>query len=123
MDDLQHFPFWTCYIVKVGLHLLTAASEGGSNVFEVTYFKRSAYLAQSPQLYKQMAICADFEKVFTVGAGIQSTQSHIVRTHILEFQLCTFWMLSSLILFQFIFFFKSVIDNNVYFYYQYFWFL
>jgi len=39
-------------------------------VFEVTYFKRSAYLAQSPQLYKQMAICADFEKVFTVGAGI-----------------------------------------------------
>ena len=47
----------------------TAASEGGANVFEVTYFKRSAYLAQSPQLYKQMAICADFEKVFTVGAG------------------------------------------------------
>ena len=38
-------------------------------MFEVTYFKRSAYLAQSPQLYKQMAICADFEKVFTVGAG------------------------------------------------------
>jgi len=49
--------------------VLTAASEGGANVFEVTYFKRSAYLAQSPQLYKQMAICADFEKVFTVGAG------------------------------------------------------
>jgi len=48
---------------------MTAASEGGANVFEVTYFKRSAYLAQSPQLYKQMAICADFEKVFTVGAG------------------------------------------------------
>lgn len=49
--------------------VLTAASEGGANVFEVTYFKRSAYLAQSPQLYKQMAICADFEKVYTVGAG------------------------------------------------------
>lgn len=29
----------------------------------------SAYLAQSPQLYKQMALAADFEKVFTVGAG------------------------------------------------------
>ena len=52
--------------------LSTAASEGGANVFEVTYFKRSAYLAQSPQLYKQMAICADFEKVFTVGAGTKS---------------------------------------------------
>lgn len=46
-----------------------AASEGGANVFEVTYFKRSAYLAQSPQLYKQMAVCGDFDKVFTVGAG------------------------------------------------------
>jgi len=60
-------------IENIDLHdgcvVLTAASEGGSNVFEVTYFKRSAYLAQSPQLYKQMAICADFEKVFTVGAG------------------------------------------------------
>ena len=49
--------------------LLTAASEGGANFFEVSYFKRSAYLAQSPQLYKQMAIAADFDKVFTVGAG------------------------------------------------------
>ena len=36
---------------------------GGANVFEVTYFKRKAYLAQSPQLYKQMAIAGDFEKV------------------------------------------------------------
>ena len=47
----------------------TAASEGGANVFVVTYFKRTAYLAQSPQLYKQMAICGDFDRVFTVGAG------------------------------------------------------
>ena len=33
----------------------------------------NAYLAQSPQLYKQMAIAADFERVFTVGAGIGQT--------------------------------------------------
>jgi len=57
--------------------MLTAASEGGANVFEVTYFKRSAYLAQSPQLYKQMAICADFEKVFTVGAGLLPRVHHL----------------------------------------------
>ena len=37
--------------------------------FQVSYFKRNAYLAQSPQLYKQMAIAADFGKVFTVGGG------------------------------------------------------
>jgi len=35
----------------------------------VTYFKSNAYLAQSPQFYKQMAIAADFEKVYTIGAG------------------------------------------------------
>lgn len=35
----------------------------------MSYFKGNAYLAQSPQLYKQMAIAADFDKVFTVGAG------------------------------------------------------
>lgn len=49
--------------------IISAASEGGANVFTVSYFKGSAYLAQSPQLYKQMAIAADFDKVFTVGAG------------------------------------------------------
>lgn len=49
--------------------MISAASEGGANVFTVSYFKGNAYLAQSPQLYKQMAIAADFEKVFTVGAG------------------------------------------------------
>lgn len=49
--------------------IIPAASEGGANVFTVSYFKGSAYLAQSPQLYKQMAIAADFDKVFTIGAG------------------------------------------------------
>merc|ERR1712012_1413595 len=40
--------------------IISAASEGGANVFKVSYFKRKAYLAQSPQLYKQMALCSDF---------------------------------------------------------------
>ncbi|ORZ30679.1 hypothetical protein BCR44DRAFT_1444149 [Catenaria anguillulae PL171] len=47
--------------------LLGAASEGGASVFEVNYFKGRAYLAQSPQFYKQMMICADFDKVFEIG--------------------------------------------------------
>ena len=57
------------HMVMSNVIFIAAASEGGANVFEVSYFKRHAYLAQSPQLYKQMALCADFERVFTVGAG------------------------------------------------------
>jgi aspartyl-tRNA synthetase len=44
--------------------LLGAPSEGGANVFEVGYFDKKAYLAQSPQLYKQMLIAADYKRVF-----------------------------------------------------------
>jgi hypothetical protein len=40
----------------------------------VTYFKSNAYLAQSPQFYKQMAIAADFGKVYTIGAGRDNVQ-------------------------------------------------
>ncbi|CAG2062396.1 unnamed protein product, partial [Timema podura] len=64
--------------------IIPAASEGGSNVFTVSYFKGSAYLAQSPQLYKQMAIAADFDKVFTVGAVFRAEDSNTHR-HLTEF--------------------------------------
>ena len=43
--------------------IISAASESGSDVFEVKYFDKKAYLAQSPQFYKQMAMCSGFERV------------------------------------------------------------
>ncbi|CAJ0566737.1 unnamed protein product, partial [Mesorhabditis spiculigera] len=49
-----------------------------------SYFKGQAYLAQSPQLYKQMAIAGDFEKVFTVGAVFRAEDSNTHR-HMTEF--------------------------------------
>jgi len=64
--------------------IISAASEGGANVFEVSYFKGHAYLAQSPQLYKQMAIAADFDRVFTVGAVFRAEDSNTHR-HLTEF--------------------------------------
>lgn len=64
--------------------IIPAASEGGANVFTVSYFKGSAYLAQSPQLYKQMAIAADFDKVFTIGAVFRAEDSNTHR-HLTEF--------------------------------------
>jgi aspartyl-tRNA synthetase len=44
--------------------LVGAATEGGADVFEVQYFENKAFLAQSPQLYKQMAVIGGLEKVF-----------------------------------------------------------
>ncbi|XP_050387947.1 uncharacterized protein LOC126804755 [Argentina anserina] len=64
--------------------IINAASEGGANVFEVSYFKTKAYLAQSPQFYKQMAIAADFDRVYTVGAVFRAEDSNTHR-HLTEF--------------------------------------
>lgn len=64
--------------------IISAASEGGANVFKLSYFKKNAYLAQSPQLYKQMAIAADFGKVFTTGPVFRAEDSNTHR-HLTEF--------------------------------------
>jgi aspartyl-tRNA synthetase len=64
--------------------LIGAISEGGANVFKVTYFKENAYLAQSPQLYKQMMICADFDKVYEIGPVFRAENSFTHR-HMTEF--------------------------------------
>ena len=47
--------------------LIGGESESGSGVFKTDYFGQEACLAQSPQLYKQMAIASDFDRVFEVG--------------------------------------------------------
>jgi len=53
-------------------------------VFEVTYFQRKAYLAQSPQLHKQMCIAADFERVFEIAPVFRAEDSNTAR-HMTEF--------------------------------------
>ena len=47
--------------------LIAAASEGGANVFQLPYFEKSAFLAQSPQFYKQIEIAGGRKRVFSVG--------------------------------------------------------
>ena len=64
--------------------LIGAASESGSDVFEVDYFDTKAYLAQSPQFYKQMAIAAGYEKVFEVAPAFRAENSNTNR-HTTEF--------------------------------------
>ncbi|KAG0324988.1 aspartate--tRNA ligase dps1 [Podila horticola] len=64
--------------------LVGTASEGGANVFKVKYFDTDAFLAQSPQFYKQMVVCGDFERVFEIGSVFRAENSFTHR-HMTEF--------------------------------------
>ena len=64
--------------------LLGGSSEGGSEIFKVDYFGKEACLAQSPQLYKQMMVMADFERVFEIGPVFRAENSNTHR-HLCEF--------------------------------------
>ncbi len=78
------------YLIKnnfIEIHtpkLIGAASESGADVFEVKYFDRNAYLAQSPQFYKQMAMAAGFERIFEVGPVFRAEKSFTSK-HTTEF--------------------------------------
>ncbi|KIW65714.1 aspartate-tRNA(Asn) ligase [Phialophora macrospora] len=61
-----------------------AATESGASVFKVNYFGRRAFLAQSPQLAKQMAIASDFERVYEIGAVFRAENSNTHR-HLTEY--------------------------------------
>ncbi|KAF2132729.1 aspartyl-tRNA synthetase-like protein [Dothidotthia symphoricarpi CBS 119687] len=60
------------------------ATESGASVFKIDYFGRGAFLAQSPQLAKQMAISADFGKVYEIGAVFRAENSNTYR-HLTEY--------------------------------------
>ncbi|RGD60680.1 aspartate--tRNA(Asn) ligase [Kitasatospora xanthocidica] len=64
--------------------LMGTASESGAEVFEVGYFGRTAYLAQSPQFYKQMAIAGGIDRVFEIGPVFRAEPSFTSR-HATEF--------------------------------------
>lgn len=64
--------------------LIGTASESGSEVFQVKYFDTFAYLAQSPQFYKQMAMAGGFGRIFECGPVFRAEKSHS-RKHATEF--------------------------------------
>lgn len=60
-----------------------AATEGGSGVFEIKYFDSKAYLTQSPQFFKQMAIAMDMKRVYEIGPVFRAENSNTHR-HLTE---------------------------------------
>jgi len=63
--------------------IIVTATEGGAALFEVDYFGRKAFLAQSPQLYKE-ELTTVFERVFEIGPFFRAEESH-TRRHVSEF--------------------------------------
>jgi len=63
--------------------IIASATEGGAALFPVNYYDKKAYLAQSPQLYKEQLVI-DFEKVFEIGHFFRAEESH-TRRHTSEF--------------------------------------
>jgi len=63
--------------------ILSSATEGGANFFKIKYFKREAFLAQSPQFYKQAGVGA-FERVFEIGPVFRA-EPHFTSRHVNEY--------------------------------------
>lgn len=64
--------------------IVSEGAEGGTEIFEVKYFENKAYLAQSPQFYKQMMVGAGFERVFEI-AHVYRAEQHNTNRHLNEY--------------------------------------
>lgn len=74
-----------CGFTNINSPKMTAIGvESGAELFKVDYFGKPMYLAQSPQVYKQMFVCGGFERVYEIGAVFRAEKSHTTR-HLTEF--------------------------------------
>ncbi len=83
VEAIRNFLFKRGFIEAHTPRIIASATEGGAALFSVEYFEKKAFLAQSPQLYKEELVMS-FEKVFEVGPFFRAEESH-TRRHLSEF--------------------------------------
>jgi aspartyl-tRNA(Asn)/glutamyl-tRNA(Gln) amidotransferase subunit A len=71
--------------------IISSGTEGGTNIFKIKYFGRTAYLAQSPQFYKQIMVGSGLERVFEVGPVFRA-EHHDTARHLNEYTSMDFEM-------------------------------
>ncbi|MDO5852699.1 MAG: aspartate--tRNA(Asn) ligase [Thermoplasmata archaeon] len=79
-EAVRGMGFTRVYTPKIG----AAGAEGGAELFRVQYFDKPAYLAQSPQLYKQILMSTGLDRVYELGPAFRAEQSNTNR-HVTEF--------------------------------------
>ena len=83
LNLIRNFLFEKGFLEIHTPRIIASATEGGSELFAVDYFGEKAFLAQSPQLYKEQLVMS-LEKVFEVGPFFRAEESH-TRRHLSEF--------------------------------------
>ena len=83
LDSYRRFFIDRGYVEINPPSIIAAASEGGTNLFPITYFEREAFLCQSPQLYKQMMMCTGLDKVF-ITQPVFRAEPHNTPRHLNE---------------------------------------
>ncbi|MGA7076724.1 MAG: aspartate--tRNA(Asn) ligase [Halobacteriota archaeon] len=83
LDEVRAFLVARDFIEIQTPKMVATATEGGTQLFPISYFDREAFLNQSPQLYKQIMMAAGLERVFEVGP-IFRAEEHDTRKHLNE---------------------------------------
>jgi len=84
MDSFRRFLRNRGFIEVSTPKIVAMSTEGGAELFEVKYFEYKTYLAQSPQIYKQLLVIAGFERVYEVGHAYRAEKHNTIR-HLNEY--------------------------------------
>ncbi len=87
MEGMEEYLRANGYIQVSTPAILGGLSEGGSEVFKIDYFGNPAFLRQDPQLHRQLAIAAGFDKIYDLGPSWRAEMSHTPR-HLCEHRAC-----------------------------------